>query len=67
MTKIDMVKYANDLLGGSEDVYSNCCSALPLTETYYYTDLDLTTGLCSRCKEHCHFLKEGEEDEWIIY
>ena len=50
-----------------EDINSNCWGAMPLTETYYYTDLDLTTGLCSRCKEHCHFLKEGEEDEGIIY
>ena len=46
-----------------EDVFSSCCGALPFAETYFYSDLDLVTGLCSQCKEHCHFLKEGEEDE----
>ena len=47
-----------------EDMYSNCCEALPLTELNYYSDLDLVTGLCSKCKDHCHFVKEGEiEDE----
>tara|TARA_R100001443_G_C3335856_1_gene173404 strand:+ start:714 stop:875 length:162 start_codon:yes stop_codon:yes gene_type:complete len=46
-----------------EDVFSNCCGALPFYETYYYSDLDLITGLCSQCKEHCHFLEEGDDDE----
>ena len=61
--KIDMVELANNLLGGNDGVYSNCCDAVPLTETNYYSDLDLITGLCSRCKDHCHFVKEGESDE----
>ena len=45
-----------------EDLYSNCCEALPLTETNYYSDLNLVTGLCSKCKNHSHFIK-GDEDE----
>ena len=35
---------------------SNCCGALPLTETC--DDL----GMCSECKEHAVF-EEEEEDE----
>ena len=23
----------------------------------------ILTDICSKCKEHCHFLKEGESDE----
>ena len=49
--------------GYGYDMVSNCCGALPFYETHYYSDLDLVTGLCSQCKEHCHFLEEGEEDE----
>ena len=46
------------------EYYSECCEADPLTELNYYSDLDIVTGLCSKCKDHCSFHKRGDaEDE----
>ena len=43
---------------------SECCAADTITDLNYHSDLDLTTGICSKCKEHCNFHKEGDDDEW---
>lgn len=42
---------------------SECCGADSLVELNYHSDLDLTTGVCQTCREHCNFHKEGENDE----
>ena len=41
---------------GETMLVSNCCGALPLTETH--DDL----GFCSECKEHAVFENEGESN-----
>ena len=36
---------------------SECCGAIPLTETYE------NMGMCSRCKENTEFYEEENENE----
>lgn len=42
---------------------SECCAADPITELHYHSDLDITTGICSSCKDHCNFHKIGDDHE----
>ena len=42
---------------------SECCAADTITELHYHSDLDMTTGICSKCKDHCSFDKVDENDE----
>ena len=42
---------------------SECCAADTITELNYHSDLDITTGICSSCKNHCKFDKCEEDNE----
>ena len=48
------------------DYQSEFCGADTITELHYHSDLNITTGICSSCKEHCNFHKQGDDHESSI-
>ena len=42
---------------------SECCGAIPWGEWDKFKGI--YSGICSECKEHCTFVDEEDEDEFI--
>lgn len=43
---------------------SECCGDDSVVELNYHSDLDITTGICSSCRDHCNFHKTGDEGDY---
>ena len=49
---------------GLEVMESECCGDDSVVELNYHSDLDLTTGICENCRDHCNFHKTGDEGDY---